>query len=322
MIRPLLDLLYGSVAVEWESAYGLEESVARLRAVTKKSAFSVLAEPAAVGTVTQAKVKLQRVLPMVRNSFKPFLIGQFVARGERVFLVGRFTMLGVVKIFMSFWFGCLGIFTIVAIVQAPFHPSAKSGNVALVLGPLAMGAFGVGLVGFGKWLARKDAEWLRAVVQQAISKTANSVLVSSAGPAAPPLAFRGRPTVVIVTVLVLALLGAMNLAIAFAGSFAISGNPFRMMTMYSSGVPRYAMAAQGVFLLAMAVGIYLRTRIAWMAGFVWIAGAWAFVAANAFLESDKMAPPSGVRIAFAVVALLVAFYWGRWWHAQRVHFVA
>jgi hypothetical protein len=321
MFRPLLDLLYGSVPVEWESAYGLDESVARLRAATKKSAFSVVAEPAAVGTVTQAKVKLQRVLPMVRNSFKPFLIGQFVVRGEHVFLVGRFTMLGIVKVFMSFWFGCLVLFAIVAIAQAPFHPSAKQANFTLVLGPLGMCAFGVGLVAFGKWLARNDADWLRDVIQRAIGKT--SPVFVPPGASAVPNAARGRrPTVVIVTAAVLAFIGALNLGVAMAGFFAISATPFRVMTMGSSELFRGAMLVQGAFLLAMAVGIYLRSRVAWLAGFLWIAGGWVFVAANAALESDKMAPPSGVRIAFAAVGLLVAIYWGRWWHAQRVHFVA
>jgi hypothetical protein len=42
---------------------------------------------------------------MVGNSFKPFFFGRFEVRGDEVYLTGRFTMLGLVKAFMTFWFG-------------------------------------------------------------------------------------------------------------------------------------------------------------------------------------------------------------------------
>src|ERR1700722_17460635 len=107
MIRQAFDLLYGSVPAQWECAYRLEESVARLRAATRRSVFSMLTEPAAVGKVTELRLSLQRVIHMVRNSFQPCLFGQFVTRDGRVFLTGRFTMHVMVKVFMSFWFGFL-----------------------------------------------------------------------------------------------------------------------------------------------------------------------------------------------------------------------
>jgi hypothetical protein len=39
------------------------------------------------------------------NSFKPFFFGRFEARGDGVYLTGRFTMLGFVKAFMTLWLG-------------------------------------------------------------------------------------------------------------------------------------------------------------------------------------------------------------------------
>ena len=136
MIRWFLDLLYGSVSAEWESAYPLEESVARLRAVTLRSVFSALAEPAAVGTVSESGVKLQRVIPMVRNSFKPFFLGQFVKRGERVFLTGRFTMLLITKIFMSLWFGLLAFVSVAALVSMLAAPAGKARPFLARSGPI------------------------------------------------------------------------------------------------------------------------------------------------------------------------------------------
>src|ERR1700722_19610501 len=104
MFRWLWRLLYEAQPAEFRSAYGLEESVERLRAATKRSVFSALAETTAVGKVSEQSVRLQRVIPMVGNSFKPFFLGRFEVSEGRVLLVGRFTMLPIVKVFMTFWF--------------------------------------------------------------------------------------------------------------------------------------------------------------------------------------------------------------------------
>jgi len=320
MIRWFVNLIYGSISVEWESAYGLEESVSRLRAATKTSVFSALAEPAAVGTVTESRVKLQRVIPMVRNSFKPFLVGQFVKRGEQVFLVGRFTMLGFVKVFMTFWFGFLVVFG----VAAPFARTAsKSTTLAFIFGPITMCGFGVGLVWFGKWLARNDAAWLADVVKRAIGAAAGSSDGAQTIPAAtsPPV-FAGRPMVVIVTAGVLGLMGVMNFVGVVSGMRSAGRDSFQFASMYSSAAFRYIAAAEGALLLAIAVGIFMRSRIAWMAGFLMIAIAWAYSVASLFLMNDELGPPLAMKIAFAGFGLLVTAYWGRWWYAQRVHFVS
>jgi hypothetical protein len=73
----LADILYGSRPAEFVSHYSLQESVEKLRAVTARSMFPSLTKQSAVGTVAEHKVRLQRVIPMVRNSFKPFFFGHF-----------------------------------------------------------------------------------------------------------------------------------------------------------------------------------------------------------------------------------------------------
>jgi hypothetical protein len=128
--------------------------------------------------------------------------------------------------------------------------------------------------------------------------------------------------VVIVTAGVLGLMGAMNLAVVVSGMRSAGRDPFQFASMYSSGAFKYVAAAEGALLLAIAVGIFMRSRIAWMAGFLMIASAWAYSVATLFLMNDKMGPPLAVKIVFAGFGLLVTAYWGRWWHAQRVHFVS
>jgi hypothetical protein len=60
-------LLYDSTPAEFRSAYRVAESVERLSAATKRSVFSALEETTAVGKVSV--VRLQRVIPMMGNSF-------------------------------------------------------------------------------------------------------------------------------------------------------------------------------------------------------------------------------------------------------------
>ena len=85
--------LYDSTPAEFRSAYRIAESVERLSTATKRSVFSALGETTAVGKVSEKVVRLQRVIPMVGNSFKPFFIGHFEVRGEVTVLIGKFTML-------------------------------------------------------------------------------------------------------------------------------------------------------------------------------------------------------------------------------------
>jgi hypothetical protein len=108
MIRWISDVWRGSAAVEFASSYGLSESVERLKAATRRSVFSGLSKQEAVGAVKESRVSLQRVIPMVGNSFKPFYRGGFIERNGKVILVGRFTMHWVVKVFLAVWFGAIG----------------------------------------------------------------------------------------------------------------------------------------------------------------------------------------------------------------------
>ncbi len=323
MLRWFLNLLYGSVSAEWESAYPLEESVARLRAVTLRSAFSALAESAAVGTVSESEVKLQRVIPMVRNSFKPFFLGRFVKRGEQVFLTGRFTMLLITKIFMSFWLGFLAFFSIAALVSMLAAPPEKPGRFSLVLAPLAMMAFGIGMLRLGKWFCRNDVQWLTNVIRRAIS-TADTAPVDAHGAETSSLPGAGRrPTVLTIAAAALGLMGMMDLsACVFGwppyreGSVGLWAEPLSLEAL------RYITALQGAFLLATAAGVYRRSLLAWKAVFLLIAAAWLWSAASVLLLKEHMGPPLFIRIVFPVAAMFVSIYWWRWWNAQRVHFAA
>ncbi len=162
LLSDLFRTFYGSESVEFQSSFDLVESIARLKAATVSSVFRSLFKESAVGTVTAKRVSLQRVIPMIGNSFKPFFVGSFVERDGRVFLTGRFTMHWFAKAFFTLWF----LVALLAAVVAT--PSLISHQQWFALAPLLMLGAGVAILSFGRWLSRKDPVWLSSVITGAL----------------------------------------------------------------------------------------------------------------------------------------------------------
>jgi hypothetical protein len=311
MFRWLWRLLYESTPAEFRSAFGLEESVERLRAATKRSVFSALSETAAVGKVSEKSVRLQRVIPMVGNSFKPFFLGQFQSNNGQVLLVGRFTMLPIVKLFMTFWFG------FVTLTSVGFLFGLNSTIPApAVLGPFVMVGGGVAMLAFAKWLARNDVAWLSEVIEDALE------------PPGVPGAARGTTTAVDPAVVPMTLKAA---AIFLAASGVMAVFSGLIMPQLPS-IPTSAGAAPpfpplghwpfvyAAIVLGLALGVWRRQPWAWWGFFILLGASvcWSMYAMQAIAN---VGPPLGMRIVFGVMCCVVTVVWGRWWYGQRKHFI-
>lgn len=310
MIRTLFQFLYGSVPAEFKSGFDLVESINRLRAATKRSVFSALAQTAAVGPVKETKVRLQRVIPLVGNSFKPFFFGRFEVRQDGVYLVGKFTLLPFVKVFMTFW---LGATTFIGFLLLAAGGQAQGAGRWAALGPFVMVGFGIGLVAVGKWFARNDVDWLSNVIRTAL-KVPTPTPLGGAGPLGA--IERETPMVLRVTAGVLLLGGVLNLINAYGDLVptGLANSQLRQPLLLD------AFAILGVVMIGLAIGVYQRKLPAWRLGLL-------FLAATAVLSFAQMlwfAPfpePVGVKVAISVGVLVVYAIWTRWWYAQRVHFI-
>jgi hypothetical protein len=172
LIRYLLNLVYGSRPAEFRSAYGLDESVARLQAATRPSFFLTHGKQAAAGTVSASRVRLQRVIPMMGNAFKPFFFGRFEVRGDGVYLTGHFTMHWFTKVFMTFWLaGVLSIAAMATVVVA----LTRNGGWLPVLGIFAMFGVGIAFLAFAKSFSESDIAWLSDVMRRALAGVASSM---------------------------------------------------------------------------------------------------------------------------------------------------
>jgi len=164
IISGIARILFSSEPAEFASAFSLDESVARLD-LARGSALSSIARESATGTVGESRVVLKRVIPLVRNSFKPYFVGRFEQRAAGVVLVGRFTMHWSVKLFMIIWLGLCLLWTAMAASDV-VHQSKQWFMPVIGVG---MFSLGVAFVRLCQWFSRKDPIWLAEFMRRALT---------------------------------------------------------------------------------------------------------------------------------------------------------
>jgi hypothetical protein len=304
--------LGGSEPVEFVSAYGLTESVRRLKAATKPWSLFNVSEQAVVGRVSEKRVSLRRVIPMFGNSFKPVFTGRFGQASGQVVLTGRFGLGWFVKLFMAYWFGFCALFVLLSLPAV----AQRSAAAFLPFAGVGMFAMGLGMTRLFAWFSRDDPAWLSQVIRSALdaplSPEAALVLPVS-------MSSDARPRFILIVTGVFCLFGVMCFVGALQGNGAGS--------IYAGGAPiaRYpqamhmAVAANGLIFLACAYGIYRRYLVAWWAGFAVLLLGQAYSMVDLFTRGD-LGNPRMPAVLFGVASLIIATMWGWWWYAQRVHF--
>lgn len=182
MINKITRFLYGDVPFSCESMFSINESIERLKNSTKQSVFQSFTKENAVGIVTKNKIKLQRVIPFVGNTFKPIFIGKFIVDDNKVIIDGRFTSFTFAKVFMTFWFGFFVLLTLsdtIKLIKKIIYDSTyfQTGSLIESL-PLT----GVGFLVFGvlfiKWawmLSSGDIDYLKKVISDSVSGASNKI---------------------------------------------------------------------------------------------------------------------------------------------------
>jgi Domain of unknown function (DUF4034) len=228
---PIAAFLYDSKPGEFRSDFDLNESVSRLQAATRRPSpwQALVAEQAAVGTVTASKVRLQRVVPALRNSFKPFFVGRFEQRSDAVYLTGHFSMLWSVKLFMTCWLGAVLLISVPFLITAAAYPYAGAWSRLLIPGLMLVG--GIAMVAFGKRQSRDDPAWLSAVITNALQTAPVRQTLTQQNPAQPdPFADEKRRAILQWSALVL-------LGLVVLGLWLRHLNPLERLTE-SVGVAR------------------------------------------------------------------------------------
>jgi hypothetical protein len=310
MINRLKRFLYGSTPAEFVSAYGLSESVARLAAATKRSVFSSWGETSAVGKVSESQVRLQRVIPMMNNSFKPLFFGRFAVRDGVTVLTGRFTLAPFVKIFMTVWFGMLLLIGCGFLVSG--IKSEGSAPQLFLFQPLLMVGGGVLLVAFGKWLSRNDVAWLSSVIGRALGDAVEgSSVTTEQDESTVPIPLKAAA-------LVLAASGVLQFAARFLPRIPAMGQASPRTAL---SIPLFDgwQELLGLVLLLLALAIWRRRPVGWWGGFA-VLGLGFIGPLSAMHQEYPTSMPIVIQVIFAVIALGISVIWGLWWYAQRKHF--
>jgi hypothetical protein len=168
MLRAIPRALFGTQPVEIYSPLPVAESIVRLKNATDSSLLGPLAGQSMTGSVSEERIRLERSISFVHNSFKPVLVGKIEAHSRGSVLRGTFGLPWTVRAFMSFWFGFCILWTIAAAVSVATTPEAWYFPLAGV----AMMVAGYGIVRLCQWFARNDRRYLEHVIKAALAQRA------------------------------------------------------------------------------------------------------------------------------------------------------
>lgn len=164
-MNKIAQFLYATEPMEIVFDVPLDMAIERLGAKVNRTYFSNLKSQRMVGYVSEEAVAIQRVIPMVQNSFKPVFIGAFESEENQTSLNGVLRFHRIVQIFMTFWFIFVALFIIQSLIQFSL---VDAGAWLSVIASLAMLVFGILLVKVGKWFSRNDKAWLTKAITAAI----------------------------------------------------------------------------------------------------------------------------------------------------------
>jgi hypothetical protein len=167
-MRRIFGLLYGSVPAEFESRFGLQESVEKLSAARQRFVLFPT-KRGAVGRVSKDRVWLRRPFPAHDAHSGMSFSGTFRERDGRVMLSGRFTVNWFMKALMTAWLGvCLWAF-----LMGMLHPVVGPGTYPDVwLAPLVAVvalAMGATVLWAHRWSVRSDMRWLSGKIGDTLS---------------------------------------------------------------------------------------------------------------------------------------------------------
>jgi hypothetical protein len=165
-------------AVELVSPLPPEECAARLREATdNEGLLSWFRSRPVIGRVSGRSVRLRKRIGY-GNSFQAILVGRLEERDGGTVFRGKAGVSTFVTIFMAAWFcgvgllgGAMSVIAIGEMLGVKFGERPMERSLALplvaVIAPLML-TFGVGLVRFGRWLARDEERFLVAFVADTI----------------------------------------------------------------------------------------------------------------------------------------------------------
>ena len=168
VMKKLLGPFIASTPASFDVPGSAEEGVRLLKNVVHSSLFPPLTHQALLGRVTPSRVTLWRHRPFVQNSFTPMFSGTFISMNGRTVLSGRFAMHKFVRVGLVLGVSFSLLLVVFLLVTFPAAFSTPIEKLTMLLVPLVVSIFSLGLTHFGWWLARGDVGYVEAAIKSAL----------------------------------------------------------------------------------------------------------------------------------------------------------
>jgi hypothetical protein len=122
-----------------------------------------------VGRVAEDGFRL-RLRIGYRNSFQTFMFGTVQAAGRGTRIVARTGMHPFAAVFMTLWISVVGLGAAIGVAGLLQAQPGDAVQGLIILVPIGMFAFGIALVGIGRWIARNE----RARLIEFLERTADA----------------------------------------------------------------------------------------------------------------------------------------------------
>jgi len=167
-IKAFFDDALARVPVEVVSKLDRAEVVRRLQAGVD-SEWTFGGGKGVVGRVGDDGFRL-RLRIGYRNSFQTFMFGAVQADGRGARIVARTGMHPFAAVFMTLWLSVIALASAIGVTGLVLAEPGQTAPWFVILVPVGMLAFGIALVGIGRWIARSE----RARLVEFLERTAEA----------------------------------------------------------------------------------------------------------------------------------------------------
>jgi hypothetical protein len=120
-----------------------------------------------VGRVAEDGFRL-RMRIGYRNSFQTFMFGTVQAEGRGTRIVARTGMHPFAAVFMTLWISVIGLGAAIGVAGLIEAQPGEAVQGLIILVPVGMFAFGIALVGIGRWIARNERARLTEFLERSL----------------------------------------------------------------------------------------------------------------------------------------------------------
>jgi len=169
-IKAFIDDALARVPVELVSKLDRAEVVRRLQGAVD-SEWTFGGGKGVVGKVDEHGFRL-RLRIGYRNSFQTFMFGAAQADGRGTRIVARTGMHPFAAVFMTLWLSVIALASAIGVAGLAQAEPGETAPWFVILVPVGMLAFGIALVGIGRWIARNERARLVEFLERTVEAKA------------------------------------------------------------------------------------------------------------------------------------------------------